>query len=253
MTKITALIPAHNEGKNIARCIKSVLWCDKVIVLFSGNDKTGRIAKELGAEVIAKPINKESFMAVQKNINWAIDNIDSDWFLRIDADEEATDSLKKEIQTVIKQNNEIVAYGIPRNQYFWGGFLKGGDWYYDRLIRLFKKGTVRYDPLVAVHEQFKVNGQIGYLKNRLNHYSHPTLSMAVNKFNLYTDMEAKAMKLSKTKARIRMLIRPVYIFLRWFFYHHGYRDGLRGIVAGLMRAWYEFLVYAKYLESYQTK
>lgn len=246
---ITALIPAYNEEKNIERCVRSVLWCDKVIVLWSGNDKTGELARKMGVEVINYQTKKKSFVAVQKSINWAVDNIKSDWFLRIDADEEVTEELKKEILITIKQNDGASAYGIPRNQYFWGGFLKGGDWYYDQLIRLFRKGSARYDPIIDVHEQFKVKGEIGYLKNRLNHYSHPTLSVAVDKFNLYTDMEAKTMKLTKAQARIKILTRPIYVFLRWFFYHHGYRDGLRGVVAGLMRAWYEFILYAKYLET----
>ena len=49
---VTAVIPALNEENNIERCIKSLLWCDKVQVLWMGTDKTGDIAKSLGAEVI---------------------------------------------------------------------------------------------------------------------------------------------------------------------------------------------------------
>ncbi len=250
--KITAIIPAYNEEQNIERCIKSVQWCDEIWVLWSGSDKTGELAKKLGAKVIERKKGKNGFEAVQKSINWAIKEVKTEWILRIDADEEVTSELKKEILKVTKQENEIVAYGIPRNQFFWGGFLKGGDWYYDKLIRLFKKGRAKYDPIVPVHEQFKVNGKIGYLKNRLNHYSHPTLAIAVKKFNFYTDLESKTINISKRKAKINMIFKPIYVFLRWFFYHHGYRDGLRGLVAGTMRGWYEFLIYAKYLE-YRNK
>jgi len=246
--KITAIIPAHNEEQNIERCVKSVLWCDEMWVLWSGTDKTGELAEKLGAKVIKRK-SGNGFEEVQKSINWAIERVKTEWILRIDADEEVTPELKKEILEVIKQKNGVCAYGIPRNQFFWGGFFKGGDWYYDKLVRLFKKGKAKYDPIVPVHEQFKVDGEVGYLKNRLNHYSHPTLAIAVRKFNFYTDLESTMINIPRGKAVVNMFFRPVYVFARWFFYHHGYRDGLRGFVAGAMRGWYEFLVYAKYLEK----
>lgn len=257
---ITAVIPALNEEKNIERCIKSVLWCDKVTVMWMGNDNTGKIATKFGAQVIKmNSTNKDDFEAVQKNINWAIDHCETDWMLRIDADEEVTDKLRDEIQNIICRNYQLpikslpVAYGIPRSQYFWGGFLKGGDWAYDRLVRLFKPKYCRYDPIVSVHEQFKVTGQIGYLKNRLLHFSHPTLKDAAIKFQKYTDVEIQDMRELKLSAFFKMLTQPFYVFFRWMIWHHGYRDGLRGVVAGAMRGWYEFLLYSKYLSIDRKK
>jgi len=248
---ITALVPAFNEEKNIERCVKSVLWCNRILVLWMGNDTTGKIARQLGAEIVELNKNiQPDFTAVQKNINWAIDRATTDWILRIDADEEVTQELKEEIQQVIAKGGSCennVAYRVPRNQYFWGGFLKGGDWYYDRLVRLFKPQFARYDPIVPVHEQFKVDGPVGFLKNRLNHYSHPTLRDAINKFQLYTDIEAAVLKTPKYIIFFKMIAMPVYVFGRWFFWHHGYRDGIRGLAAGLLRGWYEFLLYSKAL------
>ena len=85
---ITAIIPAHNEEKNIERCIKSVSWCDKVQILWMGDDRTGKMAKSLGAYVIELNKSKESnFLKVQENINWAIDHATTYLILRVDADE----------------------------------------------------------------------------------------------------------------------------------------------------------------------
>jgi len=266
--KITAIIPALNEESNIARCIESVKWCDEIIVMVMGSDNTGLIAKKMGTTVIERnSATSDNFKKVQENINYAIDHAKGDWLLRIDADEVVTPKLGKEIQFVIgysqlqsvkigtdsnrqpKTDSEPVAYGIPRKQYFWGGFLTGGDWAYDRLIRLFKKGAARYDPVVSIHEQFKVNGQIGYLSNALEHYSHPTLDVAVKKFNSYTSSQINDMHDTYASAVWKMLTQPPYIFFRWMIWHNGWRDGLRGVVAGLFRAWYEFMLYAKYLEK----
>lgn len=250
---ITAIIPAKNEEENIERCIKSLLWCDKVQVLWMGDDRTGEIARKLGAEVIERNKKPDSdFVAVQENINWAIENATTDWILRIDADEVVTPELKDEILEISHLSLEIVnspvAYGLPRKQYFMGAFLTGGDWAYDRLVRLFRKDAAKYDPIVEVHEQFKVKGEIGYLNNALEHYSHPTLSDAIRKFNIYTSMEARELSGVSTFAALsKMIFLPWYVFLRWTIWHKGYKDGARGIIAGFLRGWYDFLVYAKYL------
>lgn len=252
---ITAIIPAFNEEQNIDRCIKSLLWCDKVQVLWMGDDQTGKRATLLGAEVVE--LNKSidpNFVSVQKNINWAIAHATTDWILRVDADEVVTSELKEEILQILttsyklKATSSLVAYGIPRSQYFMGDFLKGGDWAYDRLVRLFKPKYARFDPIVAVHEQFKVDGTIGYMKNRLLHYSHPTLSDAIGKFNMYTTMEAKQLHESYYIAFLKMIFQPAYVFARWMIWHKGYKDGTRGVIAGFLRGFYDFLLYAKYLQ-----
>ncbi|MDZ7765520.1 MAG: glycosyltransferase [Melioribacteraceae bacterium] len=45
--KISAIIIAGNEEKNIRPCLESVKWCDEIILVDSGSsDKTVEIAKE---------------------------------------------------------------------------------------------------------------------------------------------------------------------------------------------------------------
>jgi len=252
MQTITAVIPTKNEEKNIEQCLKSLLWCDKIIVIVTGTDKTDMIAKKLGAQVVQKgKTNHDDFEKVQHNVNWAIKNCATDWMIRVDADEVVSPELVKEIVSILKSKtkNLPVAYGIPRKQYFLGTFLKGGDWAYDRLTRLFKPTFCLYDPIVKIHEQIKVNGKIGYLKNSLLHYSHPDQKTLLKKFNSYTTLEAEQLKETKLSAFFKLIFIPPYIFLRWMIYHHGYRDGWIGLLAGLMRAYYEVLLYSKFLFS----
>lgn len=259
MQTITAVIPAKNEAVNISRCITSLKWCDRILVISTGSDKTGEIAEKLGAKVIRrKSTGEQSFEDVQRNLNAAIDDCTTDWMLRVDADEVVTEELKHEITRILssesmtrnsrtESRDKYVAYGIPRKQYFLGTFLKGGDWAYDRLVRLFKPKFCRYDPIVKVHEQFKVDGQVAYLKSALLHYSHPDFKTLLQKFDFYTTLEAKELKESKLSALIKLVVLPPYIFLRWSFYHHGYRDGIMGFVAGTMRAYYDVMLYFKFL------
>ena len=214
--------------------------------------------------------NNDDFEDVQKNLNWAIETATTDWVLRIDADEVVTPELQEEIKDIIGQSqiksdkigketdsirlnpvssDYIVAYGIPRQQNFLGTFLKGGDWAYDRLVRLFRPKFCRYDPIVKVHEQFKVNGKIGYLKNSLLHYSHPDKKTLFKKFDSYTNLESQQLKETKLSAFLKLIFVPPYIFLRWMLYHHGYKDGWIGMQAGIMRAYYDALLYYKFIRN----
>ena len=144
-------------------------------------------------------------------------------------------------------NHNFIAFGVPRKQYFLGEFLKGGDWAYDRLTRLFRPKFAYYKPLVKVHEQLKINGQIGYLKNYLLHYSHPDLKTLNQKFDTYTTLEASDLDDNYLVALWKIFFLPFYIFLRWLIWHKGYQDGIRGIVVAYFRAKYDFILYAKYL------
>lgn len=253
MQTITAVIPAKNEEKNIERCIKSVLWCNKILVICTGTDRTVDIAKGMGAEVVEKnKSDTDDFEELQRNLNWANETATTDWVLRIDADEVVTPELKDEIISFLTTPYPLttplpVAYGIPRKQNFLGTFLTGGDWAYDRLTRLFKPQFCKYEPIVKVHEQFQVNGSIGYLKNTLLHYSHPDKATLMKKFESYTSLEAQQLKETKLSALLKLFTVPPYVFLRWMIYHHGYRDGLVGVQAGAMRAYYDVMLYSKYL------
>jgi len=258
MQTITAVIPAKNEEHTIERCIKSVTWCDRVLVIATGTDRTAEIAKKMGVTVVQKnKSNQDDFEELQRNLNWAGETATTDWVLRVDADEVVTEELRDEIREVLKSEsskvrkseplNLIVAYGIPRKQWFLDRFLQGGDWAYDRLTRLYRPQFSKYDPIVKVHEQFKVNGKIGFLSRPLLHYSHPDMSTLMRKFDSYTTLEAQEVKESKLTALLKLLCVPPYVFARWMIYHHGYRDGLRGVQAGLMRAYYDVLLYKKKL------
>ncbi len=250
---ITALVPVKNEAHNLPRCLAALIpWCDQVLVIdMESSDQTANVALAGKARVIHwKASSQQPFIELQKAINQTAREAHTQWVFRVDADEVVTPQLQKEIVTILEQGSEAPykAYGVPRAQYFWGGFLKGGDWAYDRLVRLYQPGIARYKEAAAVHEQLELEVSIGLLTHHLEHYSHPTLEAAIEKFNRYTTIEANQLNVRLWRAYWNMLMLPPYIFFRWMLWHHGWRDGVRGIVAASMRAWYEFILWAKYLE-----
>lgn len=109
-----------------------------VIIDSYSTDKTVELAKSLGAEVYEHPFENH---AVQ--FNWALDNIDlnTEWVMKVDADEEFTSELADEIDekldTLSAKVNGVI---LRRRVYFMGRWLKHGGKYPELLLRIFRVG-----------------------------------------------------------------------------------------------------------------
>ena len=55
MIKISAVVSAYNEEKNIEKCLKSLKFADELIVIDNGStDKTGELAKKYADKVLTQ-------------------------------------------------------------------------------------------------------------------------------------------------------------------------------------------------------
>jgi len=247
MIKLSFVIPTLNEEDNIRECIEtSSDIAGEVIVVDMGSwDKTREIAKMMGARVFEEKYEKKKIKAIQDNVNFGIEKCKNEWIMRMDADERLTDDFKKElIEKIEKEGDKKSAFLILRKQWFINGFLKGGDWAKSKIVRVFKKGKARYDLKVNVHEKFVVDGEVGEIKTPFLHYSHMNLASVIRRFNEYTDSEG----IDKSKNHFLlfdMMVRPFYVFTRTMTIKGEWKDGTRGVVAGLLWAFYQFISYAK--------
>jgi len=131
-----------------------------------------------------------------------------------------------------------------------GGFLKKGGAYPDSVIRLFRRGKARL-PEENVHEQLKVKGKVGYLKNPLLHFADPSFSRYLERANRYTDLTAQELVKQNPGKNILsilnyMLIKPSITFYNLYFRHKGFQDGFRGFIWALFSGFHYFYAYAKY-------
>ena len=142
-TNLTVIILTYNEKLHIWRCLENVFLLNpkQVFVVDSpSTDGTDAIAAEMGATVIAHkyPGNQAA------QFNWALDNlpIESEWILRLDADEylfpEAIDEIKQVLQNSPKS---VTAFSMQRKVTFAGGMIHHGPKVV--LTRLFKYGCGR--------------------------------------------------------------------------------------------------------------
>ncbi|MBQ7115228.1 MAG: glycosyltransferase family 2 protein [Clostridia bacterium] len=275
MNDITVIILTKNEEANIKRCILSVKeLATRIIVVDSGStDKTCDIAKEVGAEVVVHP-----FITHGKQFNWALDTLDikTKWVFRLDADEEVTPELRKEIseECVAHADDNVNGLIVKFKIYFLGKFLKHGGVYPFYRTTIFKYGKGYIDEVGMRDQTIITEGELLYLKNDCLHYDFKSLENWISKHNWYSTLETinyeQATKddtdanlpesAKKTrKARNNLYYKlPKYFRAKLYYWYRyylklGFLDGEAGRIHAFMQAyWYRYLIDAKIYEM-ETK
>jgi len=257
--KLSLCVATYNEEKNIHLPLSSVIdLADEVVIVDGGStDKTVEAARSYGKKVRVISTNNPSMF--HKNKQKAIEQAKGEWILQLDADEKLSQGLKEEIINILKNKNEkkirkgIVGYYIPRKNWFLNRFLTKGGAYPDYTIRFYKKG-VAYFPCEDVHENVKINGSIGYLKNPILHYADPDFSRYLMRWDRYTSLEAQKLKFklqNQKKNDFLMFFEyffwlPAKTFFLMYFYHKGFMDGFAGFVFCLFSSIRFWVIYIKY-------
>jgi glycosyltransferase involved in cell wall biosynthesis len=268
--QLSVVIITFNEEANIGRTLASVrpLVADgkgEIIVVDSGStDRTVEIAKSYGAKVF---VQEWTGYATQKNS--AIDKAAGDWILSLDADEEVDSELNEELTghrgdnlpripgewcLTIQQSGNLeylkgapIAFLVRRKNHFLGRWIKRGGFWPDSKLRLFRRGTGRFEDR-AVHEDVCVKGPSKLIpRGALIHHSYPRLSDYIEHMNRYSSLGAE-MVVAKGKVRfsfINIVLRPLFTFIYNYFFRLGFLDGREGLLLHLYHAVYVSWKYAK--------
>ena len=248
--KLSATIITLNEDKDLPRALKSVKnLADEVIVVDSGSsDGTVEVAERLGAKVYDRRFDN---FANQKN--FAVSKAQGEWILSLDADEEISRELAREIKSAISHMpfaiREFVAYSMPRKNIILGKFIKYTRWQseLDRHVWLWIKGKGIW--VGDVHEEVEVEGEVGKLKNPKIHYQHSTVTAFLEMMNRYSELDAsQRVKKGVGFSYSRFLFDPLYNFLVRYFYRLGFLDGWRGYVLSCLMAIYHLELWIKVWE-----
>lgn len=244
--KITAILLARNEEEKIEKAVKSLLFCDEVLVIDDeSTDRTKEFAETAGAKVLQHA--KKNAFAGQRN--WAMQQAENEWILFVDADEEVTTELKEEIRLNVKtlERSNVSAFYISRRDFFWGHELRFGETKKARtvgIIRLMKKGSGVWAGVV--HETFIPTGKVKKLNGFLNHYSHDSVSQFIQDINVYSSLRADELFSQGKKTNwIEIIALPFAKFIYTYFLLGGFLDGAPGFVYSFVMSFHSFLVRAK--------
>jgi (heptosyl)LPS beta-1,4-glucosyltransferase len=239
--RLAAVILTKNEERHIADCIESVAWADQVVVFDSySDDRTVEIARQMGATVMQHP-----FHDYGQQRNAALEAVEAEWVLFVDADERVTPELAAEIRQVIAQN-DVDGWWIPRHNYILGAPVLHAGWYPDHQMRLLRRVKARYDPTREVHELVMLDGQEGYLENVFIHYNYDTLRQFIARQERYTDYDAQILFDQGVRPKLQnYFLQPLRQFKWRYFELTGYKAGWRGLLLSLLMAYYNFSMYLR--------
>lgn len=252
--KLSVLIPAGNEARNIVDCIKSSSFADEVVVVVdaASEDKTEELAKEHADKVL---VHEYENSAAQKN--WAIPQVSHEWILIVDSDERITPELRHDIEQVLKNDGPHDGYRIFRLNHFMGKPIRGCGWQRDKVLRLFRKDRGRYQDRHVHADIISVDDtplSIGVLNGKFLHFTYESFEQYLKKFFRYSQWasEDRAKRTKKIGWR-HLTLRPAWRFFRQFIWFKGYRDGKVGFIICIMAAFSVFLKYAQAMEIHEKR
>lgn len=250
MLKVSAVLTTLNEERNIDRCLSSVQWADEIVVVDSfSTDRTIELARKYTDKIF-----QHEYPGSSKQVEWGIQQATNEWIVYIDADEEVSAELARQIREILKTPTDIVGYEVLRKPSAFGKWIEHGGWFPDYPFRLFRKDSY-YTDHQEVHGGFNTKGKKGRLEGILYHHTYETIYSYVEKMNDYTSLQVTNKLKSNPSLlpkRRNLMLSPLSHFLRMFISKKGYKDGFHGFVLALLDATYTLLLYAKIWE-YQTR
>jgi len=245
---ISVCIIAGNEAQRIRRALDCVAdWVAEIVVVTDDKvtDGTGRIAESYGAKVYCR-----SWEGHAVHRNFASEKATQPWLFALDVDEVVSPALREEIAGAISNAGASpdapAAYGFPRCTFYCGRWIRHGNWYPDRKIRIWRREAGRWEG--SPHEKLVIQGSVAWLRGDLLHYSMESLEHQVKKTISTADYFLQQCETSGRKVGFADLaFRPWWSFFRSYFLRLGFLDGWQGYVIAWMTAFYTFLRYAKVL------
>jgi glycosyltransferase involved in cell wall biosynthesis len=274
--KLTVLVLTFNEELHLARCLQSILPLtnDIVVVDCFSQDQTIAIAKQYGARVLERAWENNH----STQVNWALTQLpaDTEWVMRIDADEYLTPDLITQIKEVLPTlASDVEGVTCIRQMVFQGKLIEHGGVGANRVMRLFRYGKGQSEAR-WMDEHIKIGGRSVNLSGVLIDDNLRPLSWWIEKHNNYSSREAvdllnlkygfsgtnsvASLKSSTSIGTKRWIKENIYAKLpgglrAWTYYvwryifMMGFLDGAKGAQFHFLQAlWYRSLVDAKVAE-----
>ncbi len=244
---LSVAVIASNEEANLRRCLQSVAgWtAEAVVVVNDCRDDTAGVAHSLGAVVYE---HAWTDYTTQKNL--ALDRCTSPWVLAMDADEEISSALRAELEKFLTTPPADVAGAeIPRCTKLLGRWVRHGEWYPDRVLRLVRRGSGRWggDPY---HTTIKPAGRVVRLHGDLLHHGYPNTRSFVARINRQADYFARHQQAtSPIAAAWKAALRGGWRFFRSYVVRLGFLDGFAGLFVAVTAGYACFVRYGRLYEN----
>jgi glycosyltransferase involved in cell wall biosynthesis len=248
---ITVCVVAGNEAHRIRPALDSVKdWTSEIVLAIDDKvtDGTDQVAAGYGAKIISQPWRGHA-----AHRNFASAHATQPWLLALDADEVVSEKLCDEIAAAFQGHGITTipaAYSFPRLSYFGGRWIRHGNWYPDRKVRLWRKeaGQWEGDP----HEKLVLQGAVVRLRGELLHFSNENIDQLLGKIGVVSSIFVRQCQARGRRAGwTDLAIRPFWKFFRAYVLRLGFLDGWPGYFIAWMDAFSTVTRYAKVVEAGQ--
>ena len=238
---ISGCVITFQEADRIADCVRSLAFCDEVVVVDSGStDGTRDIAAGLGARVITNA----PFPGHREQKQFAVDQARFDHVFCLDADERVTPELQQRVQQ-LRRSGLAPAYEMPRHNHYLGRISRHGLFVPDRKIRLFDRRRARWGGRNPHdHVQLDPGVPCQRLAEGIEHLSFRDFAHHLRTIDSFTAIAAKALAAEGRRCNpFDLLVRPPAVFVKSLLVKRGFLDGWRGFVIASMAAYTDWKKY----------
>lgn len=250
---IVGLILTYNGERLLERCLKSLDFCDTLVVVDSfSTDATVDIAEQAGAVVL-----KRKWEGPGPQFRFALEHIRAmeprvDWVVSLDQDEYLTDELNANVRAAIaafRPEDGAAGFLTPRASFYFDRFLKHSGWYPDYLFRVFRPDRMEVR-VSGAHYSFHPQGETGRLSGDIIHYPYRNFREHLDKINSYAQQGADDLKARGRPGGVLVgVVHGLARFAKLYLLKLGLLDGRAGFINAVHGAFYAFLKYVRACED----
>jgi len=194
MSTITAALVVYNEEERIEGVLRSLLWCDEIVVLDkSSTDRTRELASRYTARIVTAPYSGFD-IGVLRRLH---QESSSEWILWVYASDLVTPALAREVRRLISGDVPYDAIEVPYHRYVLGMGSPRSPWY----ATGFHPAVMRRSAVEFRDDD--VHGAIVWNSERIHrmrdaapgaylyHLTHPTVDMMMDRHIRYCRAEGE--------------------------------------------------------------
>lgn len=241
---LSGLVVAHNEEAMIEDALKSLDFCDEIVVVL---DKCTDGTKEI-VERYTSNIHEGSWDIEGSRRNLGIEACSGPFVLELDADERVLPETAREIREVVNSGVEG-CYKIRFDNYVGKRLIRygwAGSFGKSAACCLFTKGSKIWG-LQRIHPSLEMRDYRHELNGHITHLVDRDLNDMIRRLMWYSDMRAIDMAQKPLPPFRTVLRRACHRFIKALWGRKGYKEGKMGFLLAVMTALFQLFSYYKAL------
>jgi len=183
-------------------------------------------------------LNQPNIQDFSQARNKLMSSVKAGWILFLDSDEKL--SVPIDPAKLDKRFN----YSFKRQDWFLNKKLRFGETASVRLVRLIQPGTGRWQG--KVHERFVSRLPVRLLPQPILHQRRLSITDFLDRLNWYSSLRAEEINRFSI---FELLFYPPVKFVKNYFWHLGFLDGLPGLAMAFMMSFHSLAVRVKQYEK----